>query len=190
MAALRCGNKALDDPHGSTAIWADALGVEGVSVRGVRLAFFIDEQSAARCDLFGAAAIGHESEVADAMEAVGQSMKEKATDELVRLQTQDLLDAILTVILPAERDVIVVESFEPAVCNGDAMGVAAEISENLGGAAERLLGVDHPVDSAHGLDENREGAAIGKGRQAVEEPQHAGLESRLQAFQKQAPEQP
>ncbi len=64
------------------------LGVEGIFVHGVRrrggvlrLAFFIDEQSAARCDLFGAAAIGHESEGADAVEAVGQSMRAKYEGE-------------------------------------------------------------------------------------------------------------
>src|SRR3974390_2797104 len=107
MASLRCGNNALDDAHGSAAIRAGALGgvfIHGVRRRGgvLRLRFFIDEQSTARCDLFGAAAIGHESEVADAMEAGGQSMKEKATDELVRLQAHDLLGAVLTVILPAE----------------------------------------------------------------------------------------
>jgi hypothetical protein len=50
MASRRCGKNALDDPHGSAAIWADALGVDGVFVhrgrrRGsvLRLGFFIDE---------------------------------------------------------------------------------------------------------------------------------------------------
>lgn len=153
MASPRCGNNALDDAHGSAAIWADALCLDCVFALGVRrqggvlrLRFFIDEQSAARCDLFGAAAIGHESEVADTMEAVGQSMKEKATDELVRLQTHDLLGAVLTVILPAESDVIVVASFEAVVGDGDAMGVATEIGEDLGRPAERPLGVDDPCD--------------------------------------------
>ena len=91
------------------------------------------------------------------------------------LQPHDLLGTVLTVILPGEGDVIVVESLDAAVGDGDAMGVAAEIGENLGGSAERLLGVDHPIDAAHGLDKSRESVAIGKVRQAVEEPQHPGL---------------
>src|ERR1700730_11059460 len=139
--------------------------------------------------IFLAVTIRHESEIADAVEAVGQGMKQKAADELVWLQPHDLFGAVLTVILPGEGDVIVVESFDAAVGDGDAMGVAAEIGENLGGSAERLLGIDHPVDAAHGLDESREGVALDKVRQAVEEPQHSGLESRLQAFEKQPPEQ-
>jgi hypothetical protein len=69
-------------------------------------------------------------------------MKQKAANELVWLQPHDLLGAILTIILPGEGDVIVVEHFDAVVGDGDAMGVAAEIGENLGGPAERLLGVE------------------------------------------------
>ncbi len=75
------------DPHDSAAISADALGVDGVFVhrgrrRGsvLRLGFFIDEQSAAQSDIFGAVTVRHESEIADAVEAVGQGMKQKAAD--------------------------------------------------------------------------------------------------------------
>jgi hypothetical protein len=134
--------------------------------------------------------VRHESEIADAVKAVGQGMKQKAADELVWLQPQDLLGAVLTVILSGKGEMIVVESLDAAVGDGDAMGIAAEIGDNLGGSAERLLGVDYPVDAAHGLDKSRESVALGKVRQAVEEPQHSGLESRLQAFEKEAPEQP
>ena len=178
MASRWCGKHALDDAHGSAAIWADTLGVVdafacrgGRQGGGLRFGFFVDEQSAARCDLFGAMTIGHEAEVADAMKAVGQGMKEKATDELVWLQPHDLLGAVLAVILPSEGDVIVIEGDEAAVGDGDAMSVAAEIGENLSGSAEWLLGVDDPVDAAHGLDKGGEGVAIGETRQLVEESQ-------------------
>ena len=124
------------------------------------------------------------------MEAVGQSMKQKAADELARLEPLDLLGAALATILPGEGDVIVIEGDKAAVGDSDAMGVAAKICKNLGGVAERLLGVDHPVDAAHGLDEGGERFAIGEMRQLVEETQRSGLKGRLQAFEKQAPEQP
>ena len=131
MASPRSGKNALDDSHGSAAIWADVVGVDGVFVdrvrrRGgvLRFGFFIAEQSAAQSDIFGAVTIRHESEIADAVEAVGQGMKQKAADELVWLQPHDLFGAVLTVILPGEGDVIVVESFDAAVGDGDAMGVA------------------------------------------------------------------
>ena len=40
----------------------------------------------------------------------------------------------------------VVAGLDAAVGDGDAMGVAAEIGENLRGSAERPLGVDDPCD--------------------------------------------
>ena len=72
MASPRSGKNALDGPHGSAAIWADPLGFDGVIVDrvrrrggGFRLRFFIDEQSAAQSDIFGAVTVRHESEIAD-----------------------------------------------------------------------------------------------------------------------------
>jgi hypothetical protein len=47
---------------------------------------------------------------------------------------------------------IVVECDEPAVGDGDAMGVAAEIGQHLCGAAEGPLGVNNPVDASHGVE--------------------------------------
>jgi hypothetical protein len=66
-------------------------------------------------------------------------MKEKAADELARLQPHDLLGTVLTVILPGEGDVIVVERLDVAVGDGDAMGIAAEIGENLAGPPNGFL---------------------------------------------------
>ncbi len=68
------------------------------------------------------------------MEAVGQGMKQKAADELAGLEPHDLLGAALAIILPSEGDVIVIEGDEAAVGDGDGMGAAAEIGENLGGS--------------------------------------------------------
>jgi hypothetical protein len=106
----------------------------------------IEKKGAAKGELGGAMAVGHEAEVADAVEAVGQRMKKEAADELVGLELHDLCCAVLAVILPAEGDMIVVEGDDPAVGDRDPMGVAAEISQDLGGPAERLLGVDDPCD--------------------------------------------
>ena len=134
--------------------------------------------------------IGQEAEVTDAMEAVGQGVEKKAPDELVGLQTHDLDGAIVAVVLPGEGDMIVVAGLDAAVGDGDAMGVAAEIGENLGGSAERLLGVDDPIDATHGGKMGGEGVGIGEMREIAEEVRGAGVEGRLQAFEEQAAEQP
>src|SRR4051794_13634969 len=91
-------------------------------------------------------AIGEEAEVADAMEAIGQGVEEEAPDELARGQTHGHDGAVAAVVFPGEGDVVLVAGHEAAVGDSDAMGVAAEIGKDLGGAAERLLGIDDPVD--------------------------------------------
>src|SRR5882724_10071140 len=48
-------------------------------------------------------------------------------------------------VAPAEGDVAVGESNQPAVGNGDTMGVGAEIAQHMFWHAERPFGVDDPV---------------------------------------------
>ena len=100
------------------------------------------EKGEAKSELGGAVAIGHEAEVTDAMEAIGQRVKKEAADELVGFELHDLCRAILAVILPGEGDMILVEGDEPAVGDCDTMGIAAEIGENLGRTAKGSLGID------------------------------------------------
>ena len=91
-------------------------------------------------------AIGEESKVTNAMEAVGQDVEQEAPDELVGLQIHGLYGAVLAIVLPGEGDMFVVAGLDAAVGDGDAMGVAAEIGENSRGSAKGLLGVDDPCD--------------------------------------------
>ena len=85
---------------------------------------------------------------------------------------------------------VAVEGDEAAVGNGDAVSVTPEIGENLGRSAERLLGIDDPVDVPHGGEMSSEGRGFGEMRQIAEEAQGAGVEGSLQAFEKQASEEP
>jgi hypothetical protein len=104
------------------------------------------EKFAAKGELGSAMAVGHEAEVADAVETVGQHMKQEAANELVGLELHDLCRAVLAIVFPREGDMIVVECDEPAVGDRDAMGVAAEIGQDLCGSAEGPLGVNNPSD--------------------------------------------
>src|SRR5229473_2194999 len=103
-------------------------------------------------------AVGHKAEVADAVKTVGQRVKKEAANELVGLELQYLCRAVLAVILPREGNMIVVEGDEPAVGDRDPMGVAAEISQDLGRPAERLLGVDDPIEAPRRSDAGGEGS--------------------------------
>ena len=64
------------------------------------------EECAGRRDVLGAVGVGEEPVVADAVEALGQHMQEKAADELVRVKPHRLpaVRTVDAIILPAERD--------------------------------------------------------------------------------------
>src|SRR5437764_11550 len=95
-------------------------------------------------ELGGAPAVGEITVVADAMEAGGQDVEQEAADELVGGKDHHLLLVVVAIIFPAEADPTVGKPHQAAVCNGDAMGIAAEIIENLLGSAERSLDIDDP----------------------------------------------
>ena len=134
-------------------------------------------------------AVGEEAEVSDGVEAAGQGVQKEAGDELVRLQPHELGGAALAIIFPGEGDAIVIESFYAAVGDGDAMGVAAEVSEDLLWAAERPLGVDDPADASRGAHRSDEGGRIGQRRKVAEEAEGSSVEGALQSFEEQAAEE-
>src|SRR3974390_361057 len=103
------------------------------------------------------------------MEAGRQGMQQEAADELVGIERHRFGLAGLSIVLPGEGDVAIGECDEPAVGDGDAMGVAAEIGEHLFGAAERRLGVDHPVDAPQLVEPDGEGGRFGKIGEIAEE---------------------
>ena len=193
--AAEAVSKALNDAHDATTIGTGRNLGPGMSVRSTgdgsaivwRCPLMI-EKFAAKGELGGAMAVGHEAEMADAMEAVGQRMKQEAADELVGLELHDLCRAVLAVVLPGEGDMIVVEGDEPAVGDRDAMGVAAEIGQDLCGSAEGPLGVNNPVDASHGVEVSREGAELGQRSEIAEEAQGAGVEGGRQTFEKKSSE--
>lgn len=83
-------------------------------------------------------AVGEESEVANANQSPGQNVDEEAAQELMGGNGHDLLLAAVGIISPAERDAIVFEGHEAMVGDGDAVGVAGQVVENVFGAAEGL----------------------------------------------------
>jgi hypothetical protein len=89
-------------------------------------------------------AIGEQSEVADAHEAVGDDKEQEAADELRGLKGHDLEAVPVGVVLPAKVDDAVGEANKAVIGEGDAVGIATEVVEDLGGAGERRLGADHP----------------------------------------------
>ena len=74
-------------------------------------------------------------------------------------------------------------------CRSEAMRVAAEIGERLARAAERRLGVDHPIDAAQFGETRFESIGIGEAGERTGEAQPAGFMGVLQVAQEQPAEQ-
>ena len=89
------------------------------------------EQRAAQRELFGAAAVGEEAIMADAMKPVRQRVQQEAADEFVGFQRHDLVLVVMPVVAPAEADPAVGERDKPAVGDRDAVRVAAEIGQHM-----------------------------------------------------------
>lgn len=113
-------SKALDDAHDAATVGTGSnLGPRlWVRTHGRRLDVVWRcplkiEKFAAEGEFGGAVAVGHEAEMADAVETIGQRMKKEAANELVGLEPHDLCGAVLAIVLPVEGDVVVVEVDEP-----------------------------------------------------------------------------
>src|SRR5258708_10361756 len=74
----------------------------------------------------------------------------------------DLLLAAVGIVSRAEEDAIALEGHETMVGDGDAVGIAGQVVENMFGATEGWLGVDHPVLLAEFPEEAAECARQGK----------------------------
>jgi hypothetical protein len=94
-----------------------------------------------------AVSVGEKAIVTDAMETIRQGVKQKAPDEFVGGKRHYLGFAVVAVVVPAEADLPIGKRDQPAVGDGDAMGVAAKIGHHLLGAGEGTFGIDHPVDA-------------------------------------------
>jgi len=67
-----------------------------------------------------------------------------------------LLEAAIVVISPAERYLAIAKIHEAVVGDGDAMGIAGQIVQNLVRSPEGRLGIDNPVVHEQLIDEPAE----------------------------------
>lgn len=109
---MKAAGKLRDKAHDAAA-FGTGRGVHACSWRGFggRRRFgpflLIGQKRSAQSQPCGAMSIGHEAEVTDAMETVGQGVQQKAADELVGCELHRVDRAMAAVILPGEGDMIV-----------------------------------------------------------------------------------
>ena len=142
-------------------------------------------------DVVGARAAGEQAVVADAVEALRQDVDQESADELIGGECHDLLAlaTIGAIVLPSEGDAGAVAGDQPAVGDGDAVGIARQIGQHGLWPAERALGIDDPFGSAQRCQIRRERLQVGESGMIAEELQMAGFVGRDQLLQEQPAEQ-
>ncbi len=114
----------------------------------------------------------------DAMEAVRQGVQQEPSDELLRRKGHHLRLAAMAVVFPAEGDVGVRHLDDARVGDRDAVGVAAEIGQHLGGTAKGAFGVDDPLNPTKRAQPIAEGGGSGEVGEFAEEAEFTCLERR------------
>ena len=148
--------EVLDAPHGSRVARRTVFAIVAGNFeacfevrfrRGAEVvAGGLRNQAAAQRQFLLAGTIGEKAVVADTDEASGQDMLQEATQELDRIEFHHPMAVATTlIVLVAEAHRVRVGSRDSAVGDGDAMGVAGEVLQDLLGTAEGWLGVHHPL---------------------------------------------
>ncbi len=85
--------------------------------------------------------------MADAVQATGQDMDEKAPDELVGGQCHGLVANTFcgAIVFPLEGDATLITGDQAAVGDRHSMGVARQLGEPGRGSGEGAFGIDDPV---------------------------------------------
>jgi hypothetical protein len=122
--------------------------------------WIVPQQTLTEREEFRSTAIGQESEGTDADKALGQNMEKKTSQELLRAERHFSLLMTMRIILPAEGNLVPLESRKTVVGDGDPMGVAGKITQHMMGSAEGWLGIDDPVWTEQGAQEGAEGVLV------------------------------
>ena len=147
------------------------------------------EAGAAGGELVLAVTVGQDAVIANATELRRRDMGQETADEFVGGQRHDLLDrrAGFSVVKILEGDRPLVDAENPVIGDGDAVDVAPQIANQVGGVVEGLLGIDHPVVAAQRLKQ-RLPAGFGGKRGLSAQAQLAMIVECLQGSEELAPE--
>lgn len=103
------------------------------------------EESETEWKEFCSLPVSEEAEVADAHKTTRQQVQEEASQKLFDGQSHQPLLVAVSGVAPTKGYVALGESNQPAVGDGHAVGVCAEISQHMFWPAERPFGVNDPV---------------------------------------------
>src|SRR5271165_412874 len=103
-------------------------------------------------------------------------MEQEAAQEFIDGQSHEPLLVTVGRVSPSEGDLAVGKSDQPAVGDGNAMGVCAKIAQYMFRSSEGLLGVDDPVVAERHAQPCAEGAWLGKSQQTAMELEFTAMD--------------
>ena len=121
-----------------------------------------------------AAEVGHKAEVTDANKALGQDMQQEAADELLGVEFENAFDIADLAVEPTKLNVLSIKGQQSMVGDGNAMGVTAQVAEDLFGSAEGRFGIDDPVVDVERADPGAETLGFFQGLKLGREADLAG----------------
>ncbi len=119
--------------------------------------------------------------MADADEALGEQVKEEATQKLIAREGHQFLLIVVSGVTPAEGDLAVGQRDQAMVGDGDAVSVATEILQYVLGSAEGWFGVDDPIFAEEGTQPGSEELGMGERREFSGQAQLAAFKGGVQA---------
>ena len=100
--------------------------------------------------------MGQKAEVSDAHEAGDKYVEQEAAQELLDGKGHQTLLVAGCGVSPAEGDLAALQGDQAVIGDRHAVGVAAELTENVFGTTEGRFAVDHPVLPEQWVEEGRE----------------------------------
>jgi hypothetical protein len=119
--------------------------------------------------------------VADANEALGEQVEQKAAQELIERYGHQSLLIVVSRVPPTKGNLAVDQRDQSMVGDGHAMGVAAQVLEHIVGAAEGWFGVNDPVFSEQWPEPGSEDFGLREQSQIAGKLQLAMLKGRLES---------
>jgi len=150
---------------------------------------FHSQQLAAKGELGFPVAMAQKAVVADALKTVRQDMEQEAANEFFGFQRHDFWLVVMPIIFPVEGDFAAIDAEEAVIGDGHAMGVPAEVVEDLCRTTEGWFGIDHPIDVAKRLQVLGKSSGVTESLERREELQLVRLKGGVEMFEEQAPEE-
>lgn len=158
-----------------SAFMASGTEIEGLAGEGLVTGFPVEElgiclwrwsiqEASAKGKSVAAVAVGEEAEVADLGESVGKNVQEEAADELGSVESHGSRAIVLFAVSPLEGHLPILKGQQTVIGNGNAVGIAAEVIQDLHGSPEGRFGVDDPFMLSILVQEAGKGLGVGQGQ--------------------------